>query len=52
MPVTSPQVSRIALTDVQKAARTQLLYVMADAINALLKDGAVPYTKVIKNGGQ
>ena len=49
-----PQVSRIPLTEIQKAARTALLFQMADAIDALMRDGAVPYTKVIipQNGGQ
>lgn len=39
------RVDRIALTDTQKEARTQILYIMADAINALMAAGT-PYTKI------
>lgn len=40
------RVDRIALTDTQKEARTQMLYIMADAINALMGQDGIVYTKV------
>ena len=41
-----PRVDRIPLTEAQKAARDALLFTMADAINALMGQDGIVYTKV------